>query len=64
MITEEDLDVVGISETWLSDRISDNEISIQGYTLFRKDRNSTNKSKGGGVALYVKIICNRSLDQS
>ena len=29
-------------------------MSIEGYNLFRKDRDSTEKQKGGGVAIYIK----------
>jgi len=40
LIIEEDLDIIGITETWLNDNISDEELSINRYTLFRNDRNS------------------------
>ena len=53
-VIEENLDLVVITETWLSNKISDEEISINGYTLIRKDRSDINKSRGGGVAMYVK----------
>ena len=33
-------DVLALSETWLSSNITDNEISICGYTLVRKDQQS------------------------
>ena len=36
-------------ESWLSDDISDNEIAIDGYEVFRVDRNH----QGGGVLMYV-----------
>ena len=42
--------VIRISETWLDDNISDNELKITGYALERKDRNR----HGGGVCLYIK----------
>src|SRR3989441_2022907 len=54
LITEEDLDIIGITETWLNDKISDEELNIRGYTLIRNDRNDNIKSRGGGVALYVR----------
>jgi len=47
-------DVIGVSESWATNEISDRELNIVGYDLYRKDRN--NKHKGGGVLLYVK--CN------
>lgn len=54
IIMEEDLDIIGISETWLNDKISDEEFSIKGYTFFRKDRKDENKGRAGGVALYIR----------
>jgi len=39
-------------ESWASDEISNGELNIVGYDLYRKDRN--NRHKGGGVLLYVK----------
>ena len=44
------LSVIGLSQTKLDDSVSDAEISIEGYTLIRSDRNR----HGGGVAYYVK----------
>jgi len=45
-------DVIGLSESWATDEISDGELNIVGYDLYRKDRN--NGQKGGGVLLYVE----------
>ena len=45
-----------VTETWLRDH-RDAELNIDGYTLFRQDRNRTRKSRGresGGVALYIR----------
>ena len=52
-VLEEKFDIVGITETWLYSEISDSEMSIDGYTLLRNDRNDAEKHRGGGVALYV-----------
>ncbi len=43
-------DILVLSETWLSKSVSDQEISINGYNVFRCDR----LRKGGGVAIYIK----------
>ena len=43
-------DVVCIVETWLDSEISDAELYISGYRVFRHDRNR----HGGGVLVYVK----------
>ena len=46
------LDILCISETWLSQTTSDNLISIHGYTLFRRDR--VDGCRGGDVCIYAK----------
>lgn len=43
-------DVFALSETWLKKTVSDNDVAISGYNIYRADR----RSKGGGVVLYVK----------
>jgi len=53
-----DPDITAISESWTNDSISDIELNLTGYTLFRKDRGLD--IKGGGVLLYVKDCLNAS----
>jgi len=48
--TETKCVVISVSETKLDETIQDEEISIQGYNLIRKDRKRT----GGGVACYIR----------
>ena len=50
-IEDEKPDIVGITESWTHSDIDDNEIALEGYQLFRKDRNREDKSKGGGSTL-------------
>ena len=45
--------IIAITETWLSPIVTDSEISIPNYLLYRRDRCSQN---GGGVAIYVRTI--------
>ena len=49
-LTNKHIHIISVNETWLDDSVSDNEISIPGFTVFRKDRNC----QGGGVAFYIK----------
>ena len=53
MIASENLDIIGITETWIQEKTKDfiGEHEIPGYKLFKKDR--LNK-KGGGVMIYVR----------
>src|SRR2546426_12675570 len=48
-VLEKKFDIIGITETWLNAEILDNEMSIEGYTLHRNDRNNAeNIGEGGG----------------
>ena len=42
--------ILGISETWLTNSVVDGEVSLKGYTLYRKDRGI---GWGGGILVYV-----------
>jgi ribonuclease P/MRP protein subunit RPP40 len=44
-------DIIGITESWANSDISDSELHLDGYDLFRCDRPIA--AKGGGVLLYV-----------
>src|SRR3989442_888635 len=50
------IDILGISESWMHEGIGDAEISITGFTVFRRDRDVgfTGKQRGGGVLMYVR----------
>jgi len=43
-------DIIGVTETWLSDKIFDNKILPSNYTIICKDHDS----RGGGVMFTVK----------
>ena len=49
----EDIDphIIGITESWANEDISDAELGLTGYVMFRRDRIGR---RGGGVVLYVK----------
>ena len=53
LITNElqNFDVIGLTETWLDGRVSDNDISMNGYILYRRDRRGDNH---GGICVYAK----------
>ena len=42
--------IIGITETWLDDSISDSELMVPGYQLVRRDRDR----HGGGIAMFVQ----------
>ena len=43
-------DILSINETKIDDSVPDNEISVAGYHLIRKDRTR----HGGGVLMYIR----------
>ena len=50
LLKDNTLDVFTVSETWLSPKVTDAEITIPGYSVVRKDRNS----RGKGVAMFIR----------
>ncbi len=59
IIDEGSPEIIGINETWLSDKIDNNEISFDGYLNFRADRTKESKKTGGGGLLFY---CKQRLD--
>ena len=55
-VAENNIDIISIQETWLNSSISDNLVAINGYKLFRSDRDvkKSKKKKGGGVCCYIR----------
>lgn len=45
------LDIICVTETWLTENVSHDLISVDGYNLVRSDRNY---SRGGGICVYLK----------
>ena len=45
------LHILAFTETWLDNSVSDGEVSLPGYSIFRSDRTN---GRGGGIAVYVK----------
>ena len=52
VINQNDVDIVCITETWLTNNISNSVVDISDYTLVRKDRSAD--KRGGGVCTYIK----------
>ena len=50
-VAKNDLDIVMVTETWGRKAVSDAELALQGYRLFRRDREDR---RGGGVAIYCR----------
>ena len=50
MVEDTDSHIIGIVECWATPDISDAEVGMTGYVMFRKDRIGR---RGGGVILYI-----------
>nr|CAH7740552.1 unnamed protein product [Callosobruchus chinensis] len=48
-VLEKNFTFMLVSETWLSQGVSDSEVAIEGYKILRNDR----AGRGGGVAIYL-----------
>ena len=51
MVLDSDPHIICITESWTNKAITDAELGLEGYVMFRKDRMGR---RGGGVLLYVK----------
>src|SRR5580698_878275 len=56
LVKSENADIIGVTETWLNTNILDSEMSMEGYSLLRKDM--SDNRRGGGVALYIRNYIN------
>ena len=56
LLLTDSFDIIAMTETWLDQNYLDCELQLEGYYLYRKDRNSR---RGGGVLIAVRdhITC-------
>ena len=73
IVEQEEYDLIGVVETWLTNSIDNAEVELTGYQIFRKDRVNQDKARGGGVLFYIKEdinvvqrddICNAQFPES
>ncbi|KAK9718513.1 hypothetical protein QE152_g23114 [Popillia japonica] len=50
--SQHDYDIIAVTETWLTQPINNELISLNNYTLLRSDRSDGRRA--GGVAIYLK----------
>lgn len=60
LVIEHKFDVIALTETWLDANINSEDIKMENFQIFRKDRNR----HGGGVMVYVlnSLSCIRRFD--
>lgn len=51
IIYHHNIDILGVTETWLDRTVSDSLLFVPNYILYRKDRS---QGRGGGVCYYVR----------
>ena len=51
MVEDIDPHIIDITESWANTDITDAELGLTGYVMFRRDRIGR---RGGGVTLFVK----------
>ena len=56
-------DIIIITESWLSNKIKNEEIPLHNFDIYRADRNikTSTKSRGGGILIAVKKCLNSSV---
>ena len=54
---DNDPDIFAVTETFLDLTVDNAELEIDGYNLYRKDRNR----HGGGVAIYIRSVIPHNL---
>ena len=57
VLSNQCVDILAINETKLDDTISDNEITVDGYNIIRRDRTVKGRF-GGGVCFYIRSNVN------
>ena len=50
---QHNFDVIALSETWLTQATTDDDIALQNYEVHRRDRE---QGRGGGVCMYVNTL--------
>lgn len=51
LLSDEKLDLLGVSESWLKPSVTNNIVRIDNYKIYRWDRQAN--KRGGGVCVYV-----------
>ena len=52
LLEENEFDILAVTETWLGPTITDEDVEIDGYKIYRRDRDG----RGGGVCWYVRSV--------
>ncbi len=61
ILSEGDLEILCIGESWLNKSVPDQMISINNYNTLRWDRNANSGKMTGGLLVYYKNHLNREV---
>ena len=56
LLHDNNIDILCITETWLTNEIDDSEISIPGYSICRNDRDNLERGHGGIINYIINGI--------
>lgn len=54
ILSNTNIHVICVTETWLNASHTNQMVKIPNYNIIRNDRDSANKKRGGGVAIYIR----------
>ena len=57
VLSNQCVDILAINETKLDGSICDNEVTVEGYNIIRRDRLANGRS-GGGICFYIRSNIN------
>lgn len=50
-------DVIGIAESWLCELDNEEDFTLEGFTMFRNDANSSHVRSHHGIVVYLRTVC-------
>ena len=53
IVKEHKPDVVGVTETWANSSMGEATFQLEGYNIYRNDREDKTYKHGGGTLLYI-----------
>ena len=62
LLSNQCVDMLAVNETKLDGSICDNEVTVEGYNIIRRDRSANGRS-GGGICFYIRSNINYLLQE-
>ena len=55
-VVKNDIKIIGIAESWLNESVDNNEVAIENFTLYRRDRSEIKAGRGGVYCCMCIIL--------